>query len=357
VRPRPLHPLAWWVWALTLGAAALRTTNPVLLALLIASAWIVVAARRPHAPWARSFGAFLRFGIAIVVVRIVLQMLFGQRLPGHVLFTIPQRDLPSWAAGVTLGGPVTTEAIVAAFNEGLQLATLLVCVGAANSLASPYRVLRAVPSVLYELGVVVTVALSFAPQTVTTVAVVRDARRLRGRPSRGLRGLRGMAVPVLEGALERSLELAASMDSRGYGRRGDVPARRRHAGQAATLGGAIAVMIGIFGVLEPGAPGVLGIPMVVLGGALLAASLRAASASATRSRYRPDPWRVPEWMTVASGAAALIALVVAGRFGIDGLHPLYSPLRAPTLPVLPAVGVLCASLPAFVTPMLPSDST
>jgi energy-coupling factor transport system permease protein len=162
---------------------------------------------------------------------------------------------------------------------------------------------------------------------------------------------------VLEGALERSLELAASMDSRGYGRRGDVPARRRRAGQAATLCGALAVMVGVFGVLESGAPGVLGIPMIALGGALLAASLRAANASATRSQYRPDPWRAPEWMTVASGAGALVALVVAGRLGIDGLHPLYSPLRAPTLPVLPAVGVLCASLPALVTPALPADAT
>ncbi len=359
MRPRPLHPLAWWVWALLLGAAALRTTNPILLALLVAAAWIVVASRRPHAPWARSFGAFLRFGVAIIVVRIVLQMLFGQRLPGNVLFTLPQVELPSWAAGVTLGGPVTTESIVAAFNEGLQLATLLVCVGAANSLASPYRLLRAVPSVLYELGVVVTVALSFAPQTVTTVGVVRDARRLRGRPYKGLRGLRGLAVPVLEGALERSLELAASMDSRGYGRRGDVPARRRRAGQAATLVGALAVAVGVFGVLDSGAPRLLGIPMLALGAALLAASMRAASASAsaTRSRYRPDPWRIAEWLTVASGAAALVALVVAGRLGIDGLHPLYSPLRAPTLPLLPAVGVLCAALPAFITPPLPADAS
>jgi len=357
VRPRPLHPLAWWVWALTLGATALRTTNPILLALLIGSTWLVVAARRPQAPWARSFGAFLRFGLAIVVVRIVLQMLFGQRLPGHVLFTLPHGDLPSWAAGVTLGGPVTTEAIVTAFDEGLQLATLLVCIGAANSLASPSRLLRAVPSVLYELGVVVTVALSFAPQTVTTIADVRDARRLRGRPSRGLRGLRGMAVPVLEGALERSLELAASMDSRGYGRRGCVPARRRRAGQAATLVGALAVMVGVFGVLESGAPRVLGIPMLALGAVLLAASLRASSASATRSSYRPDPWRSPEWMTVVSGAAALAALVIAGRLGIDGLHPAYSPLRAPSLPVLPAIGVLCASLPAFLTPVLPAAAT
>ncbi len=284
MRPRNLHPLAWWIWALVLGAAALRTTNPILLSLLIASAWVVVAARRPHAPWARSFGAFLRFGVAVIIVRIVLQVLFGQRLPGNVLFTLPEAQLPSWAAGASLGGPVTTEALVAAFNEGLQLATLLVCVGAANSLASPYRLLRAVPSVLYELGVVVTVALSFAPQSVATIAVVRDARRLRGRPYRGLRGLRGLAVPVLEGALERSLELAASMDSRGYGRRGDVAAARRRAGQAATLAGALALMIGIFGILDNGAPRALGVPMLVAGAGLLVASMRAASAAATRAR-------------------------------------------------------------------------
>ena len=139
MRPRALHPVAWWVWALALGAAALRTSNPLLLGLLIGVAWIVVAARRPDAPWARSFGSFVRFGIVIIAARMVLQILFGERLPGNVLFTIPHVVLPSWAAGVSLGGAVTREALVTSFNQGLQLATLVVCVGAANSLASPDR--------------------------------------------------------------------------------------------------------------------------------------------------------------------------------------------------------------------------
>ena len=203
MNPRSLHPLAWWLWALALGAAALRTTNPFLLGLLVAVAWLVVAARHPNAPWARSFGSFVRLGVAVMVVRLLLQVLFGLRLPGHVLFTLPSADLPHWAAGVTLGGPVTSEALVSAFSEGLQLAALLACVGAANSLASPYRLLRSMPAVLYELGVVVTIALSFAPQAALSAQRVRDARRLRGRPHRGLAGLRGLAVPVLETALRR----------------------------------------------------------------------------------------------------------------------------------------------------------
>ena len=192
---------------------------------------------------------------------------------------------------------MTSEALVSAFNEGLQLAALLACVGAANSLASPYRLLRSMPAVLYELGVVVTVGLSFAPQATLSAQRVRDARRLRGRPHRGLAGLRGLAVPVLETALERSLQLAASMDSRGYGRRAAVLDRRRRLTQAAGLVGALALTIGVYGVLDEAAPGGLGVPMLAVGIVLLVASLILTSARSTRTRYRPDPWRWPEWGT------------------------------------------------------------
>jgi energy-coupling factor transport system permease protein len=355
LRPRALHPLAWWLWALALGAAALRTSNPLLLGLLIGVAWVVVAARRPDAPWARTFGSFVRFGVVIIVARMLLQILFGERLPGTVVFTLPSVALPSWAARVSLGGRVTREALASSFNQGMQLATLIICVGAANSLASPYRLLRAIPSVLYELGVVVTVALSFAPQTVAAAAGIRDARRLRGRPHRGLRGLRGLAVPVLEGALDRSLELAASMDSRGYGRHGQMAPGRRRAGQVATLFGALAIMIGVFAVLDDGAPLALAISMLGAGAALLVASLQSARSAASRSRYRPDVWAMPEWATVAAGACAVTALVVAAHHGVPGLNPAFSPLQPPTLPLLPVVGILIAALPAVATPPLPVE--
>jgi len=355
--PRALHPIAWWLWALALGAAALRTTNPFLLGLLMASAWIVVAARRPHAPWARSFGSFVRLGIAVIVVRLAIQILFGVRLPGRELFALPSVELPDWAAGVTLGGPVTAEALAAAFVEGLQLAVLLACVGAANSLASPYRLLRSMPAVLYELGVAVTVALSFAPQATVSAQRVREARRLRGRPSSGIGGLRGMAVPVLEIALERSLELAASMDSRGYGRRPTSTdghgAGRRRVAQAATLVGALAATIGVYGVLDGAAPGGIGFPLLGIGVVLLVASFAFASARSPRTRYRPDPWRTPEWIAVGCGVAALAALVIASNVGVDGLHPTFNPLEMPAVPLLPALAILVAAAPAVVTPAVP----
>jgi energy-coupling factor transport system permease protein len=97
--------------------------------------------------------------------------------------------------------------------------------------------------------------------------------------------------------------------------------------------------------------------MLGLGAVLLVVSLRAAKASSTRSRYRPDPWGLPEWLTVAAGAGALAALVAAGHLGVDGLHPDYSPLVAPSLPWLPAIGILAAALPAFASPPLPVEIT
>ena len=154
---RSLHPAAWWLWAGSLAGAATRTTNPILLALIAAVAAFVVSARRTAAPWSRSIAFFFRLGMVVIVVRVMVQVVFGNRLPGHVLFTLPQVPLPSWAAGVSIGGPVTAESVIQAAVEGLRLAVILVCFGAANSLASPYRLLRCLPAILYEAGVAVTV--------------------------------------------------------------------------------------------------------------------------------------------------------------------------------------------------------
>ena len=109
--PRRLHAGAWWLWALGLAVAASRTTNPVLLALLVAVAGYVVAARRSPTPWAKSFSAFLKLGLLVIGLRVVFQALFGTAIGGTtVLFRLPSLDLPGWAAGVRIGGAVTLEA-------------------------------------------------------------------------------------------------------------------------------------------------------------------------------------------------------------------------------------------------------
>lgn len=344
-----LHPGAWWIWATALAAAALRTTNPLLLGLILAVVAHVVMARRTDAPWSRSFGGFLRIGVFVILVRVVFQMLFGVRIDGTTLFSIPSVTLPSWAAGVSLGGPVTLEALIGAACQGLRLAVVIACFGAASSLCSPYRMLRALPSALYEAGVAITVALTFAPQAAIVSRQVREARRLRGRTDRGPAAWLGSAMPVLEGALERSVALAASMDARGYGRRGVTSRRLRRAISATLLLGLCAIAVGAYGLLDDTVPAMLRLPPLMLGAAALTAALVLSGRRLERTRYRADLWSTPEWIVASSGVVALITMIVAGRNGAALEFSVY-PLAAPTFLALPTVGILLALLPAQFAP-------
>jgi energy-coupling factor transport system permease protein len=348
--------VAWWAWAVALAAAAMRTTNPLILGAIVAVTAYVVVARRGTAAWGRAYGSFLRLAAVLVVFRVLFIAVFGVRVPGEVLVTLPSVQLPSWAAGITIGGPVTVELLLGALYDGMRLGTLVVCVGAANALASPYRLLRSLPAALYEAGVVVTVALAFAPQAVVSLGQVRETRRLRGRPDRGLRSVRGLALPVLEGGLERSVALAASMDARGFGRQGALPPAARRLTALATAVGLLAFCVGLYGLLDAGAPRALGLPVLGAGAVLVAGVLFARGRATRRTRYRPDPWLAPEWSTVAGGVAALLAVIVVARLDPGVLAPSVVPLEVPQLPPLVAVGLLAALTPAWLTPAPPDDA-
>ena len=252
--------------------AASRTTNPLLLALVVAVAGYVVAARRELGA-ASPFGAFLRLGLFVIAMRVLFEALLGGGVPGGtVLLNLPQVPLPTGAGGVRLGGPVTLEGVLAAAYDGARLAAVLACIGAANALASPRRLLRYVPATLYEVGTALVVALTYAPQLVDDARRVRAARRLRGHAGRGPRELARLAVPVLDSALERSLDLAASMESRGYGRSVHRDARSRRQATALTLVGLGGVVAGVYGLLDGGSAPLLGLPLLLVGSAAAAAS-------------------------------------------------------------------------------------
>jgi energy-coupling factor transport system permease protein len=350
--PRVLHPGAWWLWALGLAASASRTQNPVPLLLILAVTWFVVAARRSSAPWARAYGAFLKLSLAVIVVRILFQVLLSAGSQGPtVLFTLPEIPLPA-SSGLKLGGAVSLEAILTALYEGLQLATILCCVGAANALGSARRLLRYVPGALYEVGVACVIALTFAPQLVIDAGRIRAAHRLRGQRPRGLGALRRLGMPVLEGALERSVELAAAMDSRGYGRTTDSARVSRRVTAGLVFGGLLGVCVGVYGVLDGTTVGWLGLPMLLAGAVLAGLGLWVGGRRTGRTRYRPDPWALPEWLVAGSGLVAAVAMFVDVRLDPTQLF-LASVTEVPPVPLLACAGILVAALPAFVAPPVP----
>jgi energy-coupling factor transport system permease protein len=345
---RDLHPVAWWVWAMGLAAAATLTTNPLLLLLLVAVAAVVVQARRSDHPWARSFRLYVGLGVAIVVVRVVFRVVFGSVDGGHVLLDLPGVPLPEWVAGVRLLGPLTREGLLAGLYDGLRLATIVICVGAANSLANPKRLLTSVPPALYEVGTALVVAVTVFPQLADSTRRVRAAQALRGGPGGRVGRLRRFLVPVLEDALERSLALAAGMDTRGYGRAGTAtPAERRTTG-ALLLAALCGIGVGTYAFLDATAPRWLATPMLLAGVAVAVVGLATSGRRVQRSRYRPDTWQVEEVLVALSGVA--VGALVWWTAGHDVLvaHPGVESVPSVSLTAL--VAVLLGLVPAVVAP-------
>jgi energy-coupling factor transport system permease protein len=350
--PRALHPIAWWIWAIGLVTAVSRTSNPVLLVLILAVLAFVIANRRSDAPWARGFKYYLIMALIVIAIRVVFRSIFatGVTVHDHILFTLPSVHMPHWYAGIQLGGPVSLEATLSATFDGLRLGTLLCCIGAANVLANPKRALRVLPGALYELGVAVVVALSVAPQLIESAQRVNRARRLRSGGGKGFRALRAIAIPVLEDALDRSLHLAAGMDSRGYGRTGTATRASRRITAALMLLGMCGLCAGVYGLLDATAPRLLGLPAMVGGGLLCSAGLVVGGRRVHRTAYRPDPWLLPEWIVAGGGLACGVVMVLGIGYDPADLDPSLYPLSWPALPLVPVLGILVAGLAALAAP-------
>ena len=157
--------------------------------------------------------------------------------------------------------------------------------------------------------------MTLAPQLVSSWQRVRRAQNLRGRKLSGARAVAATTLPVLQDALERSLALAASMDSRGYA--------RVHRGSSRLvlwlmLGALLGAAIGTYALLDGSSPRWLAIPLLTLGGAAAVIGSVIASRRILTTRYRPDPWRLRENLIAGSGLAIAVLAMLAPPFGPTG---------------------------------------
>ena len=212
-----LHPFTWWLWAIGLAIAIVRFDSTWFTLACVGVVTVIVYIFRENAPWAKSFDWTLKVSIWILAIRTLIGVTIGVPIPGTQIFRLPVLPLPNWMPGIRIGGVVTWERLSSSLTEGLMICSIIVIFGAAASLTSPHRLLRVLPIYIYEFAVAVVIAASVLPQLVTSVKRIRLAQRLRGQNTRGLTSWKRVAIPLLEESLARSLDLAAAMDSRGYG--------------------------------------------------------------------------------------------------------------------------------------------
>lgn len=355
---RVLHPWAWWIWALGIAGTVSLSSNPYVLAMALSSLCFVVAARRGSAPWARAFPIYLVMCAGVVAYRMVMHVLVGSKIGEHELFTINTFQLPDWVAGITLFGTVYAEGLIMAVIQGLVLGTMIVAVGAANSLADPKKLVKSLPSALGDLGTAVVIGISVAPQMAQSALRIHRARTLRGDDSKGLRSFGRILMPVFQDTLDRSLALAASMDSRGYGR----PAISSKAEQRVTSAfgflGIVGVTIGLFVVLDATVPASIAVPIVMLGVGFLAVSIFVASRRKTSTVYEKAPWQAAEWIVSACGVTPLLAALVTHKVAPSSMVVSWIPLHIPNqVPLLVIAGLLVAAAPGFISPRLPKPGS
>ena len=211
------HPLTWWLWAVLLATTLLLANTRAISVAIVTSTLVLALSMQRQTAGFYTFRCALRFAVIAFCFRMFIAIFIGVPMPGRNIFTLPQLQLPDFLVGIRIGGPVTTQRLLSGFDEAVLLVALILIFATANALSNPHSLLRILPQRFYGLGLAGVISTSVAPQAARGIERVRSARRLRGQSSHGIRSWRGVALPVLEDSLERSIDLAAGLESRGYG--------------------------------------------------------------------------------------------------------------------------------------------
>lgn len=235
------------LWALAALAVALVDTDPVSQAVVLAGAWTLLARRR-------TTGRRLRpLGVGLVLVGTLTTALNG--LLSHTGATVLV-VLPSWLP--LIGGELTAEAFANGASIALGLVTAISVTATLSVVVEPSDLVDALPGPLHHAGAALGAALNLVPATASSFVAVRDAQRLRGWRPRGTRAMVDLAVPVLLGAIDRSVQLAESMEARAFGsgrRTSMVGGERSGAAALVAAAGALAVVTAVVGHLVDGGTG------------------------------------------------------------------------------------------------------
>jgi len=209
--------LSWWLWSIFLATAAIRSQNTLFGLLLILLLTFVVSKYKNTNNWGNPFKLTLQLALAATLIRLFFAVLIGTPLPGKIIFSLPQLELPNWLAGIRVGGDVTQERMFSVFTESLKFAVVLIAFGAASALSSPIQVIKLISGRIYLFGVTLIISISVLPQIVHSFNRVIAARRMRGLAKLKLSNFRSIITPVLEESIERAIDLSAAMESRGFG--------------------------------------------------------------------------------------------------------------------------------------------
>lgn len=309
-----LHPVTWWAFGLALAITAGISTNPFVLIVTIGFCLLaIIGARSLNSSLAKSNLFFWLAGF-VIITRVVFRIIFNYASSENdILFSLPRIEIDlGLGDSVGLFGSVSRQTMLAALTDGLRLAAIILSVAFASTLSNPRRLLKSTPAALFEIASAISVAINLAPQLIQSVHRVRRARSLRGR-SKGLSTLTGTVIPILEDTLDKSLDLAASMDSRGFGRRGNLNKTEVLISRMLSLTSILIITVAVFLMLASVLPGYLLVSLLISGVACGALSIRITSSRSNRTQLSKNKRILIDYM-VYGVAAIIVSAAFAGWF-------------------------------------------
>lgn len=192
-------------WSAACLFIALFTTNPVYKFLVLAAAFTALAASVGIRRLRR-----LVIAVAFVSTFDALLNFVSAHLGTTVLFALPA-SIPA------LGGPYTLEALAFGINGGLTIAAAIFAAAPFSLVVDAHEVLDALPRALSRTGAALAASMSLVPSISRSFSEVAEAQRLRGWRPRGPRSWADVVVPVVLTSAEGSIQLAESMEARGFG--------------------------------------------------------------------------------------------------------------------------------------------
>jgi energy-coupling factor transport system permease protein len=262
-------------WSAACLVIALVTTNPAYKAMVLAAA---IASLAAGAGLVRMRGLL----IAVVLIGTFATALnfVSAHLGTTVLFTVPTQ-IPA------LGGPYTLEALATGASGGLTVGAAILAAAPFSLMLQSHEVMDALPSSLSRTGAAIAASLNLVPAVSASFLQVSEAQRLRGWRPRGPRSWAEVVVPVVLTSVEGSIQLAESMEARGFG-------------------------------------------------------------SGRRTSLKPAPLRLADWILIAASAAAVVTFVAAHLAGWEADWFPYPTLSAPAVDVRPVLSSLLLFAPVLI---------
>ena len=236
-RRGPLGAARPWIAAVylaPLAVIAFTFANPlVLLAAGTAAAGAGIAAGA-----GRSIAQPLRWSVGLAVMVVAVNAIASQR-GDTVLFR--GSELP------VIGRiDITLEALAEGGVLALRILVALLVFAVWSACVDPDRMLRAVRPFAARSALTATLVSRLVPTAAADGARMAEAGRLRG-PAAAPVGRAALVRRLVAGALDRSVDIAATLELRGYGLgiRSRLPRHRREPGEGALLAAGVAGLVAI----------------------------------------------------------------------------------------------------------------